>query len=790
MPIKRLSDMSSFKLLNCRLCRQLTLIVILSILAIEAFILVPSWHLLRGNLYGRLEDQSRQVLIFTLRGLDHHKLDHLVETNAEALVQSRIRGMTIYDRKGEPLISFGEAPGLIPDEGVVEGLGPIRDGESQAHEIVWPAAGEKLPLIVAARLDDSHIGAELQSFVLRVGGLVLIIAGFVSISMAIAYRILVINPLLAIRLNLQAAHEDPGHPEQYKLSIGRNDELGDTVASLNALLDRLSEAHRTELARREQRFKDFADASSDWFWEMDEKLRFSYFSDRFTDTTGVSPEALLGKTREETGIPNVDEEEWHRHLENLAARRAFRDFQHPRVLPDGQVVHLSISGKPAFDADGNFKGFRGVGRDVTHRVESQQALEESRAALAEAQAQAKIGNWRWSIEEDRLLSCSEEFARIHGVGLDEIYDLLAHQIERVIHPDDRQQVVESFARFDEEGCDYEIEYRIIRADGEVRHVIEIGSVVRDAEGRPVEQTGTVQDITERKLAEEAVRQARDELEERVVERTRELEQRREALLVAKEQAEIANRAKSEFLANMSHELRTPLSAIIGFAEILKDERLKPKDQAQVDDYLNDIHVSGQHLLSLINDILDLSKIEAGNAQLQDDEIDLSDLVATCLRLVAPRADEGGLELRFAPPQESLPPLRADYRMIKQILTNLLSNAVKFTPEGGWIEVGFWLRPSGGYVLRVADSGIGMAPDDIPRALARFEQLDSQHSRRYDGAGLGLPMVKSLVELHGGSLELTSEPGVGTTVTVSFSEERTLTPTLSSSVPKASRQAAG
>ena len=790
MPIKRLLQTSPSGLLNCRLCRQLTTIVVLSILAIEAIILVPSWYLLRGNLYSRLEDQSRQVLTLAFKGLDHHGLDQLVETNAEALVQSRIRGVTVYDRKGEPLMSFGEAPALKPDRGVVEGLGPIRGGEGPLHEIAWPAADGILPLIVAARLDASHIGAELQSFALRVGGLVLIIAGFVSVAMAIAYRFLVINPLLAIRRNLQAAHQDPGHPERYKLALRRNDELGDTVASLNDLLDLLSEAHRRELDQREQRFKDFADASSDWFWEMDEELRFSYFSDRFTAITGVPQEALLGKTRQETGIPNVDEKAWRRHLEDLDARQPFRDFQHPRTLPDGRVVHVSINGKPVFDARGNFKGFRGSGRDVTRRVRFEKALEESRAALAEAQAQAKIGNWRWSIVEDRLISCSEEFARIYGVGMDGIYDLLDQEVERVVHPDDRQRVAEAFARFDSECGDYVIEYRITRADGEVRDVVEIGSTLCGPDGRPTEQTGIVQDITERKAAEAAVRRARDQLEERVAERTRELEQRKEALLVAKEQAEIANRAKSEFLANMSHELRTPLSAIIGFAEILKDERLRPKDPVQAEDYLNDIHVSGQHLLSLINDILDLSKIEAGNAQLQDDEIDLTDMVATCLRLVSPRATEGGLELRFAPPQESLPPLRADYRMIKQILTNLLSNAVKFTPEGGWIEVDFRLHNSGGYLLRVADSGIGMAPEDIPRALARFEQLDSRHSRKFDGAGLGLPLVKSLVELHGGTLELTSELGVGTAVTVAFTEERTLAPARSQPDAAPQRKAAG
>ena len=410
--------------------------------------------------------------------------------------------------------------------------------------------------------------------------------------------------------------------------------------------------------------------------------------------------------------------------------------------------------------------------------------------MAEAQALAKIGNWHWSIPESRLISCSPEYARIHGVGPDEIHALMEEQLEKVIHPGDRERVAAAFERFDEAGCDFEIEYRIVRPDGEIRHVLELGRVVKDADGRATAQRGVVQDITERKQAEENVRRARDDLELRVEERTRELRQRESALLLAKEQAEIANRAKSEFLANMSHELRTPLSAIIGFAEILLDERLRPDEPAQAEDYVKDIHNSGQHLLNLINDILDLSKIEAGVARLNEAEIDLHCTVASCLRLMAPRAMTGELEMTSDLPAPPLPLLFADPRMLKQILTNLLSNAVKFTPPGGRITVSAWLDRAGGYVLQIADSGIGIAAEDIPKAFARFEQIEGRHNRRFEGTGLGLPLVKALIELHGGRLRLESEVGIGTTVQVHFPESRTLHPQRSLKVIDGGQKAAG
>ena len=246
----------------------------------------------------------------------------------------------------------------------------------------------------------------------------------------------------------------------------------------------------------------------------------------------------------------------------------------------------------------------------------------------------------------------------------------------------------------------------------------------------------------------------------------------EALHLAKEAAEVANRAKSEFLASMSHELRTPLNAVMGFSETMLKEILGPLHNDSYREYVKHIYESADHLLEIINDILDVSKAEAGKLELVEEAMDVKETIDAACELIRIRAEAGGVELICNTPAY-LPCIYADQRKLKQIVLNLLSNAVKFTPVHGRVEISSELQPGVGLLIVVRDTGIGIAKNDIPRVLEPFVQVESSLSRRHEGTGLGLPLVDALTRLHGGQLRIESNLGVGTVVTVTFPPHRVL-----------------
>jgi signal transduction histidine kinase len=265
----------------------------------------------------------------------------------------------------------------------------------------------------------------------------------------------------------------------------------------------------------------------------------------------------------------------------------------------------------------------------------------------------------------------------------------------------------------------------------------------------------------------------DDLEIAVADRTQELrakvaelEASRVALEQARREAVSANVAKSRFLATMSHELRTPLNSILGFSDIIRSETLGPVGDDRYRDYAGHIHDSGSHLLMLIGDVLDISRIEAGKVELRREPLDLGEVCVTALRHAATR-ERRASEAVTTSFEANLPLVSADERAVMQMVINLVSNAMKFTPEDGRIALATRRRADGGVSVEVADSGVGMEAADIPKALALFSQVDEGHSRRHEGTGLGLPIVKSLIELHGGQLHVTSEKGKGTTVRLDF-----------------------
>ena len=253
---------------------------------------------------------------------------------------------------------------------------------------------------------------------------------------------------------------------------------------------------------------------------------------------------------------------------------------------------------------------------------------------------------------------------------------------------------------------------------------------------------------------------------------KELAGRNLELRQALQHAEVANKAKTSLMSNMSHELRTPLNAIIGFSETMKDSIFGPMGNEQYEEYAEHIHSSGTHLLQLINDILDVSAIEEGKLELREGEINIVDTCEAAIRMIAPRARESDIALNGINKQD-LPLLMADPLRLKQVFINLISNAVKFTPEHGSVLCDAFTNDGGDMVITITDTGMGMDDEGIEKAMIKFGQVDGSLSRTHEGTGLGLPLTKGLVEMHGGTLKITSELGEGTKVTVRFPSERVI-----------------
>jgi two-component system cell cycle sensor histidine kinase PleC len=524
------------------------------------------------------------------------------------------------------------------------------------------------------------------------------------------------------------------------------------AALLLVLLDGL--ARRAErrgrlLVDTERRFRSAVEAARCGVWEWDLVGDRVYVSDRLAVMLGWEEAGVVAGDELLEKVDPDHRERVLKALKGAALHGAFDVCFRALGAQGGRPLWIDARGQALGDpAAGGFTGIVGVALDVTDVRLAQARAQAAELRLRDAIESASEAFAVWD-RAGRLLLSNENFRAWFGLE------------QKLLTP----------------GTPYRDLMRVAAA-AIVRESSGENDGVREAEtadGRWIQMSErrtadgglvmTAADVTAIKRQEEA--RARNEAElEQLVARLR--QHQAELAVLAREyetektRAEAANRAKSEFLANMSHELRTPLNAINGFSEIMAGELFGPIGDARYKEYARDIFNSGQHLLAVINDILDMAKIEAGKLKLQYVRVAVGDVVEDAMRLMRGRAEAGGLEVSVS--LQELPPIEADSRALKQILLNLLSNAVKFTPRGGRISVN-GERLNGVVRLSVRDTGIGISAENLSRLARPFEQVENQHAKTTPGTGLGLALTRSLIEMHGGWLELTSEPGLGTLAVV-------------------------
>jgi PAS domain S-box-containing protein len=474
-----------------------------------------------------------------------------------------------------------------------------------------------------------------------------------------------------------------------------------------------------EILESQLRFQDFAEASSDCFWEMDQSLAQVEISSSPEAKWSAQLAALLSNSKDKRSSLR----------RQLTSRQKFRS----RVdIPgdNGGVFHIAVSGKPVFDLEGRFRGYRGTARDLTGEITARDAAQRAQRRLIEAMDAAPSAI--------ALLD-----GALNLVGGNSALRMLAPIGAEHLAPMPGQPFAEFLAKAGvTEGRSPNEFLRDVAATGQTREIA-MGKSWYLVAASALSEGGMVlslSDVTALK--------------------TREVE-----LAEAKVAAESASRTKSQFLATMSHELRTPLNAILGFSEVIRDGVFGQDQKAwrQYTDYADSIHTSGQHLLSLISTILDLSKIEAGGYTLDMASLDLRHVADGAVAIIMPAAKKAGVVLRWEVPEEPVP-VTGDERAIRQIMLNLLSNGVKFTPVRGRVTIA--VKTLGDSVeFSVSDTGIGIANEHVEAAFELFRQVDSSIARRHEGTGLGLSISKRLVELHGGTIAITSEIGEGTCVRV-------------------------
>jgi PAS domain S-box-containing protein len=500
-----------------------------------------------------------------------------------------------------------------------------------------------------------------------------------------------------------------------------------------------------------------------WHWQPEDPTRPmdpSHRSGRFVyseealDIFGYTAEELPGYGDEYAAMiihPDDREEVFAQYKDFRSRGCNFYSVEYRAIHRQGRILYIRETAEWIFDDDQNVIQIVGTFQDVTELRASERSLKRAQNDLRRSLRMSGLCHWSWQLSLDSvdglpgIYQSSGDTADLLGLAPEDVAlnDQEWHQ--KVVHPEDAKSSWDRYAAFLRgPETNFVQDYRINSRYRGIRYVRSFCEKTIDTQGRVVEVAGALQDVTEQ--------------------RERELE-----LIKAKNAAEIANRSKTEFLANMSHELRTPLNAVIGFSQVIRDQHFGDSPD-RYSAYAADIYKSGQLLLKLISDVLDMSKLEAGKIELFEEMVDVPTIAADCLRMLQARAEEGNIRIEQNW-ERDLPPLFADSRTVAQVLLNVLTNAVKFSPPDRSVYLTGRLGDGGDYVIVIRDTGIGMSPEAMQNLFSAFHQADATISRRFGGTGLGLAITKRLMELHGGSIDLSSEAGQGTRVVLRFPQAR-------------------
>jgi PAS domain S-box-containing protein len=527
-------------------------------------------------------------------------------------------------------------------------------------------------------------------------------------------------------------------PRSYDPKLAaRLEDLADFVADewARVLAKRAREAARRESDVAQKMVAEIIASAPISLVMTDRQMTVISTSPRWLESRGLVGQQVLGRSLYDV-VPQT-REKWTAAYERCLAGEPISADRVEMVKPDGSIAWLQAELTPWRDANGGIGGLIITTHDITQMVEALESTARSQERLKLAMEIADIHVWELDYRRRELI---KEGAEDTFFTEPKTYDELFRDIWATIDRRDVDQVRAAWQRHLETGEPYRPEYRVIRQDE--REVWVQGSVIylEDDEHRPLRMIGAIQNITHRKTAEQA-------------------------LVQAKEEAESATRAKSAFLATMSHEIRTPLNGVLGMAQAMAMGDLADQQRERLDV----IRQSGESLLAILNDVLDLSKIEAGKLELEQAEFDIDETASGALGAFAATAQAKGLEFKLKVQPAARGVYRGDSVRVRQILYNLVSNALKFT-ERGRVNVTVSRRRSG-LRLVVSDSGIGVAADKLAGLFQKFEQADASTTRRYGGTGLGLAICRDLAQLMGGTISAKSAPGEGATFTVDLPLER-------------------